>query len=85
VPRATQQQHACTLLRNARTESHMLYSVRRIEDSGKLVTLSDDSKWLINSLGAMKARFWSMGDSVEVGNGTLTNERSSDKVAARKK
>jgi len=63
----------------------MLSSVRRIEESGKLVTLSDNSKWLVETVGAMKSRFWSVGDSVEVGSGQLSNERSGDKVRARKK
>jgi hypothetical protein len=82
---ARRSRDACTLLRNAWTESPMLQSVQRIENSGKLVTLSDNSKWLVDSVGAMKARFWSVGDSIEVGTTTLTNERSSDKVSARKK
>ncbi|MEP7043913.1 MAG: hypothetical protein ABI843_12685 [Dokdonella sp.] len=63
----------------------MLSTVRRIEESGKIITLSDNSKWLVDSVGAMKARFWSAGDSVEVGSDTLTNERSNDRVRARKK
>ncbi len=63
----------------------MLHSVRRIEESGKLVTLSDHSKWLVETAGAMKARFWSVGDSVEVGTGKLSNERSGDTVRAKKK
>jgi hypothetical protein len=63
----------------------MLHSVRRIEESGKLVTLSDNSKWLVETVGAMKARFWAVGDSIEVGTRELSNERSGDKVRARKK
>ena len=63
----------------------MIFSIREIQDSGKLLILSDGSKWEISSFDSFHTRMWMRMDTIEVQLGKLTNETRKQTVDARRK
>jgi len=60
--------------------------IRKIEDSGKLITLDDSSKWEVASYDSFTARMWMIMDNVSVLLNKMTNlSRNNETVSVTRK
>jgi len=50
----------------------MSNSIRKIENSGKLITLDDSSKWEVGLFDVSTSMFWLPGDTVTVSSNKMT-------------
>jgi hypothetical protein len=64
----------------------MIYTIRDIQDSGKLLVLDDGSKWEVDSCDALNTRMCMRIDKVEVVPGKVINlSRNNQSISARRK
>lgn len=63
----------------------MSQRIREVKDRGKLIILSDGSKWEISSFDAFHTMMWMPFDEIEVGVAHLINvSRRSQRVSAQR-
>lgn len=59
--------------------------IREVKDGGKLIVLSDGSKWQVSSFDAFHTMMWMPFDEIEVGVAHLINvSRRSQRVSAQR-
>ena len=54
--------------------------IKEIKDSGKLIILSDNSKWFISSFDAFDTKFWMKLDNVSVKGSKMVSHSQRDKT-----
>lgn len=60
--------------------------IRKIEESGKLITLDDSSKWEVASFDTFTTRWWMIMDNVSVSLNKMTNlSRNNEMVSITRK
>lgn len=55
-------------------------SIRKIEDSGKLIILDDSSKWEVSFIDTIDTRIWMMFDKISMKGDKMTNHSRRDKT-----
>lgn len=54
--------------------------ISEVQESGKLIILSDGSKWGVDTMDSIHTALWLAMDKVEVSTGKLTNLSRSNKT-----
>lgn len=63
-----------------------MHRIREVKEQGRIVILTDGSKWEVSSFDAFHTRLWMVMDEIKVELGSLTNlSRQNRKVNAIRK